>query len=209
MVSDWKTKPTDRFILKWIKLNLSAHITPRLAPLSWLNPWMITVSSASLGVFAGLIFAAGWGWSAGCFAALAQVLDGVDGQFARISGRQSKGGAFLDSVLDRYTDAALMIGLLAYLLRLPTGLPASLLWVLGFLAISGSSLISYSTARAEGLGISLGKPTLASKGTRTSIIVLSALASPLWPPAPLLALIYLAAHPNCVVLTRIVRAHGT
>ncbi|HQN18347.1 MAG TPA: CDP-alcohol phosphatidyltransferase family protein, partial [Syntrophobacteraceae bacterium] len=72
---------------------------------------MITVSSASLGVFAGLIFAAGWGWSAGCVAALAQVLDGVDGQFARITGRQSKGGAFLDSVLDRYTDAALMIGL--------------------------------------------------------------------------------------------------
>jgi phosphatidylglycerophosphate synthase len=209
MDSDWKTKPSDRFILKWIKLNLSAHITPRLVPLSWLHPWMITVSSASLGVFAGLIFAAGWGWCAGCVAALAQVLDGVDGQFARISGRQSKGGAFLDSVLDRYTDVALMIGLLAYLLRLPTGLPASVLWVLGFLAISGSSLISYSTARAESLGIPLGKPTLASKGTRTSIVVLFALASPLWPPAPLLALIYLAVHPNGVVLTRIVRTHGT
>ena len=39
---------------------------------------------------------------------------------------------------------------------------------MAFLAISGGSLILYTTARAESLGIALGKPTLASKGTRTS-----------------------------------------
>ncbi len=206
-MDEWKTKPSDRFILKWIKLNLSARITPRLIGLQWLRPWMITLSSTITGVFAGVVFALGSGWIAGFFAALAQVLDGVDGQFSRLTGTQSKGGAFLDSVLDRYFDVALMTGLVVYLIRLPQRLPIPLLLMLAFLAVSGSTLISYTTARAESLGLSIGKPTLASKGTRTSIIVLCAWASFFWPAAPLLSLIYLALHPNIVVLRRVFLVH--
>lgn len=206
--SEWKTKPSDRFVLKWIKIHLSARLTPHLINLQWLRPWMITLSSTTIGVFAGVVFAIGWGWIAGLIAALAQVLDGVDGQFSRFTGTQSKGGAFLDSVLDRYFDAALTIGMAVYLIRLPVGLPLPLLLVIAFFAVSGSSLISYTTARAESLGIPLGKPTLASKGTRMSLIVLCGWASLLWPPAPLLALTYLAVHPNIVVIRRIFCAHG-
>lgn len=206
-MSDWKTKPTDRFILKWIKINLSARITPKLVALQRLCPWMITLFSTSVGILAGVVFAAGWGWIAGFLAAFAQVMDGVDGQFARLTGMQSKGGAFLDSVLDRYFDSALTIGLVVYLIRLPVGFPLWLLLVVAFLALAGGSLISYTTARAESLGIPMGKPTLASKGTRTSVIVLCGWASLLWPPAPLLALGYLAAHPNTVVIRRIFLAH--
>src|SRR5208337_4145018 len=120
-----------------------------------------------------------------------------------LAGMQSRGGAFLDSVLDRYFDSALTIGLVVYLIRMPAGLPLSLLLVMAFFAVSGSGLISYTTARAESLGISLGKPTLASKGTRTSVIVLCAWASFFWPQAPLLGLTYLAVHPSLVVLKRI------
>ncbi len=206
-MSDWKTKPTDRFILKWIKINLSARITPKLVALQRLCPWMITLFSTSVGILAGVVFAAGWGWIAGFLAAFAQVMDGVDGQFARLTGMQSKGGAFLDSVLDRYFDSALTIGLVVYLIRLPVGFPLWLLLVVAFLALAGGSLISYTTARAESLGIPMGKPTLASKGTRTSVIVLCGWASLLWPPAPLLALSYLALHPNIVVIRRIFLAH--
>ena len=204
---EWKTKPSDRFILKWIKINLSARLTPQLINLQWLRPWMITVLSTTTGVFAGVVFALGCGWIAGCLAALAQVLDGVDGQFSRLTGMQSRGGAFLDSVLDRYFDTALTIGLVVYLIRIPAGLPLPLLVVMAFFAVSGSSLISYTTARAESLGIALGKPTLASKGTRTSVIVLCAWASFFWPTAPLLGLAYLAVHPNLVVLRRIFLVH--
>ena len=206
-MSDWKTKPTDRFILKWIKMNLSARITPKLVALERLRPWMITLFSTGVGVFAGVVFAAGWGWIAAFLAAFAQVMDGVDGQFSRLTGMQSKGGAFLDSVLDRYFDLALTIGLVVYLVRLPVGFPLWLLLVIAFLALAGGSLISYTTARAESLGIPMGKPTLASKGTRTSVIVLCGWASLLWPPAPLLALVYLAVHPNIVVISRIFLAH--
>jgi phosphatidylglycerophosphate synthase len=204
----WKTKPTDRFVLKWIKLHLSSRITPRLLGLQWLRPWMITLFSSSLGVSAGVVFALGWGWLAGCIAACSQVLDGVDGQYARIKGIQSKGGAFWDSVMDRYADGAMMIGLVIYLVRLPFPLPAWLLLAMGFLAITGGNLISYSSARAESLGIDLGKPTLASKGTRSTVMILCAWGSLFWAGFPIVALCYLALHPNLVVARRMARALG-
>ena len=202
----WKTKPTDRFVLKWIKTHLSARITPNLVSWVWLKPWMITLFSSILGVFAGLIYALGLGWLAGCIAALAQVLDGVDGQFARLKGLQTRGGAFWDSVLDRYADGAMVIGLVTYLIRLPIRIPPGLLIFLGFLAIVGSSLVSYTSARAETLEIDLGKPTFASKGTRFTVMILCAWGSLLWPSLPLIGLLYLVLHPNLAVISRLIMA---
>ncbi len=141
-MSDWKLKPSDRFILKWIKINLSARITPNLVAVKWLRPWMLTLVSSIVGVFAGFVFAAGCGWGAATLAAFAQVMDGVDGQFSRLTGMQSRWGAFLDSVLDRYADAALIIGLVIYLVRLPDAFPAWQLLGAGFFSLCGSSLIS-------------------------------------------------------------------
>jgi len=207
--ASWRTKPTDRFILKWIKVNLSARLTPRLAAIDWLRPWMVTVASSLLGCAGGLIFALGVGWLAGLAAAAGQVLDGVDGQLARITGRQTQAGAFLDSVVDRYADGALVIGLTIYLVRLPLPWPLWLILLGGALALIGGNLISYSTARADTLGLDLGRPTLASKGTRTSAIILGAWGSLFWPPWPALVLVYLAVHTNTVVITRLYRTHRT
>ncbi len=194
--------------MKWIKLNLCARITPGLIELKWLRPWMITVCSTAVGVSGGVLFALGCGGAAGILAAMSQLLDGVDGQFSRLAGLETKGGAFLDSVLDRYVDVSLITGMVIYLLRLPVHFSVPLLLAAGFFALCGSSLISYTTARAESLGLSMGKPTLASKGTRTSVIVLCAWASLFFPAAPLLALSYLAVHPNIVVVRRILLVHG-
>jgi len=202
----WKTKPSDRFVLKWIKCNLSARITPRLVRVKWLQPWMITVSSASLGVLAGVIFAMRWGWLAGLVGGISQILDGVDGQFARLTGRLSAAGAFWDSILDRYSESAMEIGLIFYLFRLPVAIPIWFVVVIGSLALIGSSLISYSDARAESLEIKIGRPTLASKGTRMTVMVLSGIGSPIWALMPMIALGYLALHPNVVVVTRLVKA---
>jgi phosphatidylglycerophosphate synthase len=202
----WQTKPSDRFILKWIKCHLSARITPRLVAVSWLQPWMITVGSACVGVTAGVVYALGWAWLAALIAAVSQVLDGVDGQFARITGRQSAAGALLDSVLDRYADGSMVLGMIVYLARLELPITRWQLLLLGALALIGSSLVSYSSARADALGIELGKPTLASKGTRMSVMVLCAWGSVVWPLLPLVALCYLVVHPNGVVVIRLLRA---
>ena len=203
---DWRTKPSDRFILKWIKCQLSARITPRLVRLEWLRPWMITLFSASLGLAAGCLFALGLGFLAGLAAALSQVLDGVDGQFARLTGKASRAGAFMDSVIDRYADGAMVMGLVVYVARLPL---VESLWVwgvVGALAVIGSSQISYTSARAENLEIDLGNPTLVSKGTRISTIAIAGLCSPLWQGMPAAALVYLVLHTNLVVVKRMLKA---
>lgn len=199
MESEWMTKPTDRFILRWIKCHLSSKITHRLSGLEWVRPWMATLASTALGVLAGIVFAMGWGWSAGLIAAVSQVLDGVDGQLARITGRVSEFGAFLDSVLDRYADGAMMIGMIVYVSRTAD---QTLMWPVLFVggaALVGSNLISYAKARAESLGLYLGRPTLASKGTRMTVMSLSGLLSLVWPMAPFLAMWYLAIHSSAVV----------
>jgi len=202
---DWRTKSTDRFVLRWIKVHLSARITPHLVDRTKLRPWMITISSASLGVVAGVVFALGIGWLAGCIAALSQILDGVDGQLARLTRRQSRGGAFLDSVLDRYADGAMMIGLVVYLTRIPSQIPLWGLLFLGSLALIGSNLISYTTARGEVLDLDLDHSILASKGTRMTVMILSAWGSLFWPSMPLAALLYLVVHPNLVILSRLIQ----
>lgn len=112
---DWRTKPTDRFILRWFKLYLAAPLSPRLARLGWLRPWMLTVSSTTLGVLAGILLACRLGGAAAALGLLAQVLDGADGQVARLTDRVSREGAFWDSVLDRYVDGAMVLGHCLYL----------------------------------------------------------------------------------------------
>lgn len=201
----WRTKPTDRFALRWIKLRLSAPLTLLLSRLPWLHPAHVTILAAALGVTGGVLFALGCAWQAGCVAAVGQVLDGVDGQLARRSGRATPGGAFWDSVLDRYADGALLAGLTVYLARLP-GFGSPALWIaLGLLALIGSSQISYTSARAATLGLPLGAPTLASKGTRASAMILSAWATLLWDRAPVVALAYIATHTSLEVLRRLAR----
>lgn len=141
-------------------------------------------------------------------------LDGVDGQFAGLRGEQSVGGAFLDSVLDRYSDGAMVIGLTVYLIGLPNAIPLRLLTVLGSLELIGSHLVSYLTARAESLGIQLDVSTLANtpanKGTRTTVTILSGFGSLFWPPMPIVALFYLALYINLVVVRQLFRIlhHG-
>ena len=71
----------------------------------------------------------------------------------------------------------------------------------------GGNLVSYSAARAEGLGVSLPpRHTLASKGTRTMAMGLSGILTPVWPALPLAALCYLAVHTNLVVANRLTHA---
>lgn len=203
--SSWQTKPTDRFILRWIKRHLSARITPHLAQVPGLAPWMVTVASAALGVFAGIVFSLGWGFAAGCLAAVAQVLDGVDGQLARLKGAETRWGAFWDSTLDRYADGAMLVGMGTYVAREFAAVPLGALLFLAAAAVIGCSLISYTTARAETLGLDLGPPTLLSKGTRTTLMIFSAWASVFWKGAPLIGLGVLAVLSNAVVVSRLRR----
>ena len=101
----WKTKPSDRFILKFIKTRLSAPISRalvRVAP--GVPPIAITVAGTCIGIAGGIVFGSGHAVTGALLAAAAQIVDGVDGQVARLTNRMTVKGAFLDSVLDRFVD---------------------------------------------------------------------------------------------------------
>ncbi|MBN2044036.1 MAG: CDP-alcohol phosphatidyltransferase family protein [Anaerolineales bacterium] len=76
-------------------------------------------------------------------------LDALDGAVARAAGETSLFGAFLDSVCDRYSELAIYTGIGWYFL----GSGNQLGVLLSFLAACGSVLVSYTRARAEGLGM--------------------------------------------------------
>jgi len=86
----------------------------------------------------------------GVFILLGGAFDVLDGMVARAKGKVSRFGAFLDSVLDRYSDAFLFLSLSYYLAE--NGNHAGSFVSLG--SFVGAFLISYARARAEGLGVS-------------------------------------------------------
>jgi phosphatidylglycerophosphate synthase len=210
---NWKTKPTDRFILRFIKLRLSAPVSAvlvRVCPN--VRPALLTFCAAGFGIVGGVAFGLGCAWLGGLLAALAQVADGVDGQVARLTGRVSLRGAMLDSVLDRYMDFALLFGIFFHCLRYSTSIwgndgilsPGHLI-ILAALAAAGVSQVSYSTARAASLNLEFRRPEHAGKGSRTAAVILCGLLTPAWIHFPLVALLYLAVHPNLAVIVSMAR----
>ena len=105
------------------------------------------------GAGSGAAFGTGFPRMGAFWLLMSGVLDILDGKVARRSGMVSNFGAFFDSTLDRLGEAALFTGIAIYFVttaeqRWPIlGLGASLL------ALSGSFLVSYTRARAEGLGL--------------------------------------------------------
>ncbi len=113
------------------------------------KPAAITIAGCTLCVLASIVAWAGHYWQAGLLFIAGSLLDALDGGVARLTGAVSKAGAALDSSLDRVAEAALFIALL-------TGSAAkeypSLVYAAS-LAMTGSFMVSYVRARAEGLGI--------------------------------------------------------
>ena len=83
----------------------------------------------------------------GVVALVAAIFDMLDGRVARLRGRETKFGAYLDSTMDRYSDMLLFMGLLILYARLERNGLMVLVWVAAF----GSFMTSYARARAESL----------------------------------------------------------
>lgn len=114
------------------------------------HPNTLTLIGCLLNVGIAVVLSTGRLTLGGWLLALTAPLDALDGALARVMGQQSRLGAFLDSTLDRVSEAALLSGLAAHFLRQGFGLEV----VLAFVALAGSMLVSYTRARAEGLGVS-------------------------------------------------------
>jgi CDP-diacylglycerol---glycerol-3-phosphate 3-phosphatidyltransferase len=136
--SDW-ARTQAAVILKPI-----AYLLDRIG----VQPNTITLLGLLLQTGVGLLFYQGhvqWGgWLLLIFAPM----DALDGALARIAGKESSFGAFLDSTLDRISDAALILGLAGHHLRSGADLEAALFLV----ALVAALMVSYTRARAEALG---------------------------------------------------------
>ncbi len=127
---------------------LQRRIVPKL--IDWkLTPNHITYGGLLISMLAGLSFIY-LPLVGGLLTLLTGLLDTLDGSLARATGQSKKFGAFLDSVLDRYTELIIYLGIWCYFYRNDAKTPLFSLLIL--LILFGSLMVSYTRARAEGLG---------------------------------------------------------
>jgi CDP-diacylglycerol--glycerol-3-phosphate 3-phosphatidyltransferase len=112
-----------------------------------INPNVLTVIGFAINLVAAYLFAYGYFRWAGAAVFLAGLFDMLDGRVARLTNRVTPFGGFFDSVLDRYSDLCLMIGLLVFYGRI------NRFWYVALVAVAmiGSVMVSYARARAENL----------------------------------------------------------
>ena len=110
------------------------------------------------------------GWAGGLIL-FAGLFDMLDGQVARLGNMSSKFGALYDSVLDRYSELVMFLGICYYLVAHHYFLGS----LFAFMALIGSMMVSYTRARAEGLGIEC-KGGLMQRPERVVTIGVAALA---------------------------------
>jgi CDP-diacylglycerol--glycerol-3-phosphate 3-phosphatidyltransferase len=123
----------------------------RLAVALRLTPNAITVIGFGVVVGAALLIASGSLLAGALVLTAGSLLDAVDGALARATGGSSAFGSFLDSTLDRAAEAVLFGGVAAYYLN--TAADPALPVLLALLALAGSFMVSYTRARAEGIGL--------------------------------------------------------
>lgn len=128
---------------------LERYLVPWLVELH-LKPNHITLLGLLMSMMAGVSFAYSPFWG-GLLTLLTGLLDTLDGSLARTIGHTKKFGAFLDSVLDRYTELIIYLGIWCYFYRHGMANPFISLTIL--LILFGSLMVSYTRARAESLGV--------------------------------------------------------
>lgn len=121
--------------------------------------------------------------------------DALDGALARTHHQTTTFGGFLDSLLDRYADAAVLAGIIL-------GGLCSTFW--GLIAVIGSLLVSYARARAEAAGVKMETVGIAERAERLLIIILASFLTLVWQQTLNYAIIVLAVLTNLTVLQRAV-----
>lgn len=113
------------------------------------TPDQVTLFGLALSFGAGGALALDHHLAAAALLLAGSLCDAIDGDLARATGKGTRFGAFFDSFLDRYAEAAVFFGLAVSYARQARALEVGVIVV----ALAGSLLVSYARARAEGLGV--------------------------------------------------------
>ena len=144
--------------------------------LSRIHPNVLTFLGLVINTWAAFLFAAGRFRAAGLVVILAGVFDMVDGRVARETNRVTRFGGFFDSVIDRYSDLALFMGLLVYY----ASINRFFYIVLTAIVMTGSVMVSYTRARAE-CTIPKCKVGFLERPERVVLIIIGALSDRMAP----------------------------
>ncbi len=172
-----------------------------------LTPNMLTMFGLALNLAVAALLASGNLVAGALLLLFAAAFDMADGALAKVTGQTSTFGAFLDSVIDRYSDAIMLGGLLIYYLLLPAnGHIIEILLI--FAATVGGGMISYARAKAESLQLE-GRVGLLARPERILLLAAGLLFSPLWWWALPAALWILAIGTQLTAIQRIWHVYRT
>jgi CDP-diacylglycerol--glycerol-3-phosphate 3-phosphatidyltransferase len=163
------------------------------------SPNTITVLGFLFNGVVAVMLARGSLVAGGLLTLVAGAFDMLDGAVARASSKVSVFGGFLDSTVDRYSEAVLFLGLLVYFLNAGNATAVVLIYA----AIVGSLMISYARARAEAAGVKNEAGLLARPERVVLLGALLVLGYPVW------ALWILAIGTNLTAVQRIYHFYRT
>jgi len=188
----------DGYISKRINRKMSEPMA-RLLAKTKVTPNQTTWAAFGIALLSFASFALGYNIIAGLLVQLTSIVDGIDGSLARLKGMTSEFGGFLDSVLDRYSDILIVLGLTLWSLAHET---YSGIWPVGMLAITGIICISYTRARINPNHRHLfdtGFKSLASRDIRLFLIMLGAVFGQAY-----FCLVTVAVLTNLVIFYRLI-----
>ncbi len=151
LISQLRNKPNDGPVSRYLNRPLSIRISKLLVRFP-ITPNVISILSFLLSLIAAGLFAFGKNYISlligGLITHIASVIDGCDGEIARLKFMRSKYGGWFDAVLDRYADAFLLFGLTWHEYMINNG---KLILIIGFMAIIGSFMLSYTADKYDNL----------------------------------------------------------
>jgi len=142
------------------------------------HPNILTAIGVSINIGCGVLFGFGEFFWAGIVLIIANLFDMLDGNVARLSGNVTRFGGFLDSTLDRLSDMVAFLGIMIFYAG--NSPQHSLLNVtLAGIGMIASVMVSYSTARSEGLGVKANVGFL-QRPERVVLLIIGALSTWNW-----------------------------
>lgn len=151
-------------VRKWARVLLEP--LARFINRTGISPNLLTVMGFVLMVGVAYVLATGHLRIGGVLIVVAGTFDALDGALARLAGRKSRFGAFLDSTVDRLSEAVIYLGLLVHYTQHGGRQESFLIYA----TIVGSLMVSYARARAEGIGIECKKGIL-TRFERVAVLV--------------------------------------
>lgn len=188
----------DGYVSRYINRRISDPIA-RLLARTRITPNQMSWAAFGLAALSFLSFIYNWNIAGGLLAQLSSIIDGVDGSLARLKGMSSDFGGFLDSILDRYADVLIILGLTMWS---ASNEVYSHIWLVGFLSIAGTLGVSYSRARVGAEfrhHFDHGFLSLASRDIRLLIVMIGAIIGQGY-----FSLIVIATLTHLVIISRLI-----